>query len=160
MIIVYISMGGNLNNPLKVQQEAIQKLKDFFGKVECSHFYKTSPVSVIPQEDYVNSVCRFETDLSLAEVSKITHDIEKSLGKVPSGLKDAPRTIDLDILFYGNKSLSENGIEIPHPRWQNRLFVLVPLLDLTDTIIVDDRSFNIQNMIKSATTTGDRVCRL
>lgn len=69
------------------------------------------------------------------------------MGKVKK-LKDAPRLIDLDILFYGCEIYEKEGLFIPHTHWKERLFVLVPLLDLTEEVQVGDKTWNIKQMIE------------
>lgn len=132
---VYVGLGGNLGNTPLIFQEAITQLISHpkIFELRTSSLYQTSPISSIPQNDYINAVCTFQTTLHPCELLTILQNIEKSLGKVPKP-KDAPRLIDLDILFFGEEVHSAPNLIIPHPRWFERLFVLIPLLDLTDII--------------------------
>src|SRR5690606_9206171 len=99
--------------------------------LECSKFYITAAVSDIPQKDFLNAVCRFLTSLGPIEIFKELEKIEILLGKIPKD-KNAPRIIDLDLLFYGNKVFYDPilNLTIPHPRWKERSFVLEPLAEL------------------------------
>lgn len=133
--LVYISLGGNIGPSKKILQSALQQINeslDFFdGRV--SRFYRTTAVSLQPQKDYINAVCSFRTSCSPLEVLSQLQKIETNLGKVPKSKED-PRPIDLDILFFGDLALEYPQLKIPHPSWKERLFVLVPLLDLVDSI--------------------------
>lgn len=137
----YVGLGGNLGNAHHTILEALHLLKKNFSvrNLKASSFYKTSPVSVLPQNDYVNAVCKFETSLTPHALLKVLQDIEKRLGKEPKP-KCAPRLIDCDILFFGNQSVSTPELEIPHPRWRERLFVLIPLFELTKTVRLPERN--------------------
>lgn len=126
---VFLGIGSNLGPSKEVVGEALKKIAalNFVYTLEKSPTYQTSPVSNIPQNDYINLVCSLFTDckdphLFLKELQKI----EKELGKTHKP-KDAPRVIDIDILLYGDTCVSETELEIPHPRMLGRLFVLEPL---------------------------------
>ena len=82
------------------------------------------------QREYLNAVCRFETTLSPFELLDALEMIEKALGKRPKP-KEAPRVIDLDLIFYGDCQINSPKLTVPHPRWNQRLFVLAPLAELT-----------------------------
>src|SRR5205814_6337226 len=100
---------------------------------QVSKLYLTSPVSEIPQPHYTNAACVFQTSLSAHQLFPALQTIEQKHGKTPKA-KNAPRVIDIDLLFFGHESYQEEHLQIPHPRWRERLFVLVPLVDLTDHI--------------------------
>ena len=99
---VYVGLGGNMGDRLETIHLALQKISLLPQVYELwiSRFYYTTPVSSIPQESYVNAVCCFKTYLTLRELQAELQKIEKELGKKEKQ-KDAPRVIDLDILFYG-----------------------------------------------------------
>ncbi|MEZ5315360.1 MAG: 2-amino-4-hydroxy-6-hydroxymethyldihydropteridine diphosphokinase [Chlamydiales bacterium] len=131
----YIGMGGNFLDTPKAMQLAIQQLKsnkaifDFTSSL----FYRTTAVSIHPQPDYLNVVCRFSCDLALEELWKEMQKIEIQLGKKKKP-KNAPRLIDLDLLFFGEKLCYSDRLILPHPKWHQRLFVLAPLTDLTEIL--------------------------
>lgn len=106
-----------------------------------SSLYRTTPVSPLPQPDYINAVCCFVTSLSAESLFDFLQQLEKLLGKQAKH-RDAPRSIDLDLLFYGHHTYHSEHLIVPHPRWQERLFVLRPLADLTD-------DFDIENKLRS-----------
>lgn len=132
---VYLGLGGNIGNvgsTFKMILKRLVSTPEIF-ELKSSRFYETTPVSPIPQDPYVNAVCSFETTFLAKELLKVLQQIERDFGKVEK-LKDEPRPIDLDILLYGEEAIKEKDLEIPHPHWQERLFVLIPLSDLTDSI--------------------------
>jgi 2-amino-4-hydroxy-6-hydroxymethyldihydropteridine diphosphokinase len=132
---VYLSLGSNVGNSLKQIKTAFLEIANIshLYQLRTSRLYRTSPVSPIPQRDYINGVCRFQTTLSACDLFEELRKIEKKLGK-ENKAKEEPRSIDIDILFFGKEFIHENYLQIPHPRWKERLFVLIPLLDLTETI--------------------------
>jgi 2-amino-4-hydroxy-6-hydroxymethyldihydropteridine diphosphokinase len=135
---VYLSLGSNIGNRVFNLQQAIQKITAIPNTQEhaVSRFYETSPISNIPQNDYLNAACRFKTTMFPLELLQKIQTIEFLLGKTSSTIKNAPRKIDIDILFFGSKVYRNEQpfLEIPHPRWKERLFVIIPCLDLTQTI--------------------------
>lgn len=94
-----------------------------------SAIYETDPVSSIPQGRFLNGVAEIETKLSPIHLLKELNRIEKDLGRVRM-IKDGPREIDLDILYYGDKTVRGEDLNIPHPRIQEREFVLRGLREL------------------------------
>ncbi|HEV8051094.1 MAG TPA: 2-amino-4-hydroxy-6-hydroxymethyldihydropteridine diphosphokinase [Parachlamydiaceae bacterium] len=143
--VVYLGLGGNIGDSLSVLQHTLSLLTDLpdIQAVEASSFYVTTPVSDIPQADYLNAVCRFKTSLNIRQLLVLLQEIEKSQGKV-SKPTNAPRIIDIDILFFGTESHSAPDLEIPHPRWHERLFVVIPLLDLAKTIAIPANGHGVQ----------------
>ncbi len=134
MIDAYIALGGNLAGTLRTMQQIVERLKGVQGieELTSSKLYRTSPVSRIPQPDYINAVCRFQTSLGLENLWQTLQNLELEMGK-KSKSKESPRLIDIDLLFYGEQSCVFNDLILPHPRWSERLFVLTPLADVTDT---------------------------
>lgn len=134
---VYIGLGGNIGDTYAIIASALAQTQALEGvhELRSSSLYRTAPVSPWPQRYFVNGAATFLTSLSpyqlLAELKKV----ELSLGKVPKP-KDAPRTIDLDILFFGDIFLDTAELQLPHPRWHERLFVLEPLAELTELVPV------------------------
>lgn len=141
MIECYLGLGGNVGDTLALFSKALDAIaaSEHVQLLETSRFFRTTPVSDIPQDPYLNAACRLKTDLSPFELLEFLQKIEKKLDKIPKA-KNAPRPIDLDILFYGNVQLDHPLLQLPHPRWKERLFVLAPLADLIPT--VDLQKFN------------------
>lgn len=132
----YIGLGGNQRTTYPVMQQALLALANEEGidNVRTSRLYSTTPVSDLVQPRYLNAVAQVSTTLSLHQLWQLLRNLEKKMGKMPSTLKNAPRLIDLDLLFFGDTIFVSPKLTIPHPRWHLRLFVLAPLADLVDTI--------------------------
>lgn len=131
MTIAYIGMGSNVGDRQSFCRRAVGLLQAAEG-VEidaASDLYETSPIGP-PQRSYVNMVVRIRTDLNAHGLLDICKSIEAQLGREPAEIKWGPRVIDLDILLFGDEKISEPDLEVPHPRMTERLFVLVPLLQI------------------------------
>ena len=131
MVTCYIGIGSNLGNRQENIEKAIEELKKDKGIrfKRSSSIYETEPVSDIPQGKYLNGVLEIDTDLEPRHLLKELNRIEKRLGR-EKATKNAPRTIDLDILYYGDKKVSCRDLTIPHPHIQEREFVLKGLREL------------------------------
>lgn len=131
MITCYIGIGSNLGDRREYIDKAI-KLLDKNNGIEVrrvSSIYETEPVGGPPQGKFLNGVVEIDTELKPGELLKALADAERMLGRKRS-VKNAPRTIDLDILFYGNEKIKEKNLVIPHPRIHGREFVLRGLREL------------------------------
>ncbi|NWF53516.1 MAG: 2-amino-4-hydroxy-6-hydroxymethyldihydropteridine diphosphokinase [Syntrophaceae bacterium] len=130
-MLAYIGIGSNLGNKRGNIHRAVKALGADPGnrRVRCSPLYATEPVGKKDQDWFVNGVISLETSLSPRELLELLLGIEKKMGRV-RGEKWGPRTIDLDILFYEDQILKEPDLQVPHPRLQERKFVLLPLRDL------------------------------
>lgn len=131
MITCYIGIGSNLGDREKYIERAVCELKKNkqikFRRL--SSIYETEPVSDIPQGKFLNGVLKVETTLRPLELLMALNDIEKRLGRIRSE-KNAPRTMDLDILYYGDQKIDEKDLIVPHPRIKEREFVLKGLREL------------------------------
>lgn len=132
---VYLGLGGNIGDSVALLNSALTQIQALPGAyhLQCSSFYSTKPVSDLPQRKYVNAVCCFETELSPWQLLAALQKIESGLGKRAKP-KNAPRPIDLDILLFGKQFCDSAELQIPHPAWQARLFVLIPLAELREWI--------------------------
>jgi 2-amino-4-hydroxy-6-hydroxymethyldihydropteridine diphosphokinase len=126
----FVALGSNLGDRLANLQEAVDRLGKVAGirVVRTSRVYETDPVGP-PQPDYLNAVVMVETLLSARELLEACLGVEQAMGRERSE-RWAPRTIDLDVLSYGQEEIDEPGLVVPHPRMHERGFVLVPLLEL------------------------------
>lgn len=131
MVTCYIGIGSNLGDRRSYIDAAIEELKK--NKAikfrRSSSIYETEPVSDVPQVKYLNGVLEIETALAPKALLKELNRIEGALGRVRT-VRNAPREIDLDILYYGKKTVAEDGLIIPHPRIAEREFVLKGLKEL------------------------------
>jgi 2-amino-4-hydroxy-6-hydroxymethyldihydropteridine diphosphokinase len=132
-IVVYIALGGNFPETRNLFERTLEELKRLGTEIKISPIYQTKPVSSIPQSDFLNACVKFKTKLGLLPLFQSLEEIEVHLGKVKKS-KEAPRPIDLDLLFYGEEEYSDKNLQVPHPRFREREFVLKPLYDLADQI--------------------------
>lgn len=132
-MLCYIAVGSNLGNRNKNITDAIQALKKTPGinVKKVSTMYETGPVGGPPQGMYLNGVIEIETDLTPRQLLYNIHDIEDKLGRSRT-VRNGPRTIDLDILLYGDKKMDEPDLKIPHPRMNSREFVIRPLKEIME----------------------------
>jgi 2-amino-4-hydroxy-6-hydroxymethyldihydropteridine diphosphokinase len=137
MATVYIGIGSNLGNRQSNCEESVRRIRELKDvKVTAvSSFYETSPVGGPPQPMYINGVICLETETCPAELLAELKNIEKIMGRSFTGLRDLPRTIDLDILIYENSVIKTKELEVPHPRMHERYFVLKGLAEVAPDII-------------------------
>lgn len=152
---VYIGMGGNIGDTVPILNQSLHEIKALEGVTDlrCSHYYRTSPVGPDEQDDYVNAVCTFQTTYTPWELHRQLRVIEKKLGKFPKP-KDHPRVIDLDLLLHGMEIVNDQDLEVPHPKWDERLFVLIPMKELVQELTYCDldgsvHTINLEEVIKN-----------
>ncbi len=140
--LVYLGLGSNIGDSVDTIKKAIRAISDIphAQLLKTSRHFLTTPVSDIPQADYINAVCKLQTPLPAEGLLHELQKIEIALGKRQKA-KNAPREIDIDILFFGTARCETTQLQIPHPRWKERLFVLMPLWDVTEEITcpMDDK---------------------
>ncbi|MGE5174624.1 MAG: 2-amino-4-hydroxy-6-hydroxymethyldihydropteridine diphosphokinase [Betaproteobacteria bacterium] len=127
--IAYIALGSNMGDKVATCRKAIDLLSRAGRVTRASSFYCTEPVGYANQEDYVNAVVELETGLSPLALLAACHVIEDELGRSRL-IRWGPRTIDLDILLYGDQVINNPELTIPHPLMAARRFVLVPLCEI------------------------------
>ncbi|MGB0851211.1 MAG: 2-amino-4-hydroxy-6-hydroxymethyldihydropteridine diphosphokinase [Bacteroidia bacterium] len=125
-----ISLGSNLGNRYAYIRQAITHInRELEGICQVAHFYETPPWGDENQATFINTAASIETSISLEQCLTVLQNIEKRMGRVKTK-KWGPRSIDLDILFYGNETIKLNHLEVPHKHLHERSFVLVPLCDI------------------------------
>jgi 2-amino-4-hydroxy-6-hydroxymethyldihydropteridine diphosphokinase len=131
-VVAYIGIGSNLADPVAQVRGAIIELAGLpeTSLIASSALYQTAPVGPADQPDFVNAVVGLETRLGPRALLEALQGIERGHGRIRDGARWGPRTLDLDILLYGDLSLDEPGLQIPHPEMGRRAFVLVPLADV------------------------------
>jgi 2-amino-4-hydroxy-6-hydroxymethyldihydropteridine diphosphokinase len=139
-VTVYLGLGSNLGNRAANLRMAQRLLAPLCRIEAVSSLYETEPVGGVGppsseakgQPPYYNAACRAVTGLAPGALLRHLKNVEHELGRRPSdeGPRWAPRPIDLDILFFGDEVIEEEGLIVPHPRLAERAFVLVPLADL------------------------------
>ncbi len=130
-MLAYIGLGSNLDNPKAQLVSAINALSECndIDVMTISSFYESKPLLDIPGPNYINAACKIETKLSALDLLEVCQQIEDNQLRVRE-VKWESRTIDLDILLYGEQIISNDRLNIPHPEMTNRAFVLVPLLEI------------------------------
>jgi len=130
-LLAYIGLGSNLKGPKKQIEKALKALSEAkeITLLSVSSFYQSKPLLDMPGRNYLNVVCKIETDLSTLDLLNFCQEIEGNQHRV-RGVKWASRTIDLDILLYGDQILATKRLTIPHPEMINRAFVLLPLFEI------------------------------
>jgi 2-amino-4-hydroxy-6-hydroxymethyldihydropteridine diphosphokinase len=130
----YLGLGSNLGEREENLRQALALLSAKANLEKISSIYETEPVGYEEQPLFLNLVCRIATDVLPAELLHLAKDIETKMGRVPS-FPNAPRTIDIDVLFYEDRIMSTQDLTIPHPRLQGRAFVLMPLAEIAPDLI-------------------------
>lgn len=135
----FLGLGSNIDDRLDRLQEAVDAL-DQHPKIRVdavSSVYETEPVGGPEQGPYLNLVVRAATLLSPRALLRVTQDVEQRLGRVRTQ-RWGPRTIDVDILLYGNRTVRRRELAIPHPRLTQRPFALVPLMEVAPRMTLPD----------------------
>ena len=133
---VYVGLGANLGDPRQVLAAAyadLQRLPATHGH-RCSPWFRTAPVDS-SGPDYVNAVATFTTSLAPHDLLRALQRIEDAYGR-ERPYRNAPRTLDLDLLIYGQHVLDSDTLTVPHPRLHLRAFVLRPLAALSEDLVV------------------------
>jgi 2-amino-4-hydroxy-6-hydroxymethyldihydropteridine diphosphokinase len=127
---VYLGLGSNLGHREATLDEALRLLDERgLGVRRVSSLYLTEPVGGPPQDWFVNAVAAGVTSLGAAELLEACLGVERALGRVRQA-RNGPRTLDLDLLLYGEATIERPGLVVPHPRLHERRFVLVPLAEI------------------------------
>ena len=137
----YIGVGSNLADPVAQVRAGIAALARLARtQVEaCSSFYRTAPVGLREQPDFINAVCRVHTVQAPLELMQNLLEIEQAHGRVRQGDKGGPRTLDLDLLLYGDQAIQTMALSVPHPRLHERAFVLYPLHEIEPDLVIPGR---------------------
>lgn len=126
---IYLGLGSNLGDREARLREALERLADPIRVMAISGVYETEPVGFTDQPSFLNAVARVETPLEPAALLDACAAVESAMGR-ERRFPDAPRTIDIDLLLYGDTVMEGPGLTLPHPRMLDRAFVLAPLAEL------------------------------
>ncbi|TVR00565.1 MAG: 2-amino-4-hydroxy-6-hydroxymethyldihydropteridine diphosphokinase [Spirochaetaceae bacterium] len=134
--VVFLGLGSNQEHRDAVLDSAILRLSSILDGIRVSSFYQSDPLYVTEQPSFLNAVVAGCTTLSPRALLSAVNDIERSHGRDrrverPKG----PRTLDIDILLYGDRRISESDLQIPHPGMMERRFVLEPLLEIAPDLV-------------------------
>lgn len=141
MTRAYVGLGSNLGD----REGMVRRALDLLGRepgvevVAVSSLRETDPVGLVDQPRFLNGAAAVETDLPPQVLLDRLLAVERALGRRREGPRGGPRTIDLDLLVYGDLELDEPGIAVPHPRLHERRFALEPLLELDPDLVVPGR---------------------
>lgn len=133
MTRVFLGLGSNQGDREAHLAHAVARLAGATRLTGLSSVYETDPVGFADQPPFLNMVVRLETDREPDDLLRLTRAIEAERGRVRR-FRDAPRTLDVDILLFGERRLDSDDLTVPHPRMHGRAFVLVPLLELEPTL--------------------------
>lgn len=133
-VTIYLALGSNLGDRVGNLKSAVERLSQKVNMKKVSSVYETEPVYYKEQPLYLNAVLSAVTELEPSELLHFVKGIESDLGRQPS-FRNAPRLIDVDILFYGSKVVQTEELTIPHPRIAERAFVLVPLAEIAPKLV-------------------------
>lgn len=134
MAAVYLGLGSNMGKRQDNLDRALEYLSQRLRVEKVSSVYDTEPVGNVEQPRFLNLVCQVSTTLAPMGLLMLVKGIESKLGRVP-GERNAPRPIDIDILFYGDQVIETTQLVIPHPKLTERAFVLIPLADIAPDLV-------------------------
>ncbi len=133
---IFIGLGANLSDPVEQLRLALEAIKLIPSTelIQCSSFYQTEPMGPKDQDDYINAVAEVRSGLSPLELLDNIQTIENKQGRVRKKERWGPRTLDLDILLFGDTLLNSPRLTIPHYGIKHRSFVLIPLAEIAPNI--------------------------
>ncbi len=151
-VTVYLGLGSNMGNRQANLDKSIDLLSQRLKVEQVSSIYDTEPVGNTDQPRFLNTVCRVYTSLAPQELLTLVKGIELKLGRAP-GTSNAPRPIDIDILFYGDQVIKSKELVIPHPRLTERAFVLVPLVEIAPDLVHPVNGKAVRELLEDITET-------
>jgi len=152
-VTVYIGLGSNLENPIQQVKTALIALNKIPKTTLTNHssLYQTKPMGPKKQSDYINSVAELSTELSALILLEQLQRIENCQGRVRKSEQWGPRTLDLDLLLFANQVISSPRLTVPHYGMKERLFVLLPLIEIAPTLKLPDNSL-LSHLVKNLAT--------
>jgi len=150
--IAFVALGSNLGAREAHLEHALAALRatDGVREVRVSSRYETAPVGPGVQGPYLNAVARLVTSLAPRALLERLLAIEAERGRERGSERNAPRTLDLDLLLYGDREIDEPGLEVPHPRMCERAFVLEPLCELAPELVPPGQPYCVEALARRA----------
>ncbi|HET8555686.1 MAG TPA: 2-amino-4-hydroxy-6-hydroxymethyldihydropteridine diphosphokinase [Gaiellaceae bacterium] len=141
MTRAYVGLGANLGDRARTLREAVAALgaEEGLEVLAVSTLRETEPVGVVEQPPFLNGAAALDTTLEAPELLERLLAVEQRFGRVRVPGEHGPRTLDLDLLLYGDEQIDEPGLAVPHPRLHERRFVLEPLVELDPGLVVPAR---------------------
>ena len=158
MITAYIAVGSNLADPVNQAQQAIEALKALPDSefIKASALYSSTPMGPQNQPDYINAVVAIHTRLTPIALLNCTQTIEQEQGRVRKDERWGPRTLDLDIILYGNEVINSERLIVPHYGMKEREFVLYPLAEIAPSLQLPDGT-EVSELLKQVDRNGLRI---
>jgi 2-amino-4-hydroxy-6-hydroxymethyldihydropteridine diphosphokinase len=157
---VYLSLGSNLGDRMGNLREAMRRLAELGTVLACSSFYETEPVDVTEEQPwYMNCVVAMATQLAAGDFLKGMLAIEQAMGRQRTHAK-SPRTIDIDIVLFGDLRIEDTELTIPHPGMRQRRFVLEPLAEVAPGVVDPVSGKTAREMLAELAADGGAVRRV
>ena len=158
MTICYIAIGSNLSDPVSQAKVAIEALKTLPKSelLACSSLYSSTPMGPQDQPDYINAVAKVSTELTPLELLDCTQAIELERGRVRKDERWGPRTLDLDIILYGNEVIDSERLVVPHYGMKEREFVLYPIAEIAPNLTLPCGT-RLEDLLKVVEQNGLRI---
>lgn len=154
MITAYLLTGSNLGDRNEFLEKALEKIKAKAGQVlAVSSIFESAPWGKTDQPSFLNQAIKLSTALSPIDLLRVLLNIEKELGRIRAE-KYGPRLIDIDILLYGDLSLHEDQLQLPHPQLPNRRFALLPLLELSPELVHPESGIPFKVLLNNCPDAG------
>jgi 2-amino-4-hydroxy-6-hydroxymethyldihydropteridine diphosphokinase len=132
----FVGLGSNVGDRRATLERALELLRERVDVRAVSSVRETEPWGVVDQPMFLNAAAEIETELTPRDLLDVLLEVERRLGRTREGPRYGPRTIDLDLLLYGDDVVDEPGLAVPHARLHERTFVLEPLAELDPTLVV------------------------
>jgi 2-amino-4-hydroxy-6-hydroxymethyldihydropteridine diphosphokinase len=157
----YVGIGSNLDSPVEQVLQAVAALKALPDTIitNSSSLYRSAPMGPSDQPDFINAVAAMLTRLSPHELLAKMRTIEDDQGRIREGEHWGPRTLDLDLLVFGDREIADSELLVPHPGIRERNFVLLPLYELAPHLIVPGLG-PVYLMAGSISKSGDQIERI
>jgi 2-amino-4-hydroxy-6-hydroxymethyldihydropteridine diphosphokinase len=154
IVTACVALGSNLDDPCVQVERGLAALAALSQTrlLVRSRLYRTPPWGMLDQPDFINAAARLETTLAPRELLDALLAIEARAGRV-RGARNGPRTLDLDLLLYGDRVIDESNLVVPHPRLHERAFVLLPLADVASDLEVPGQG-RVRDLVAQVDTTG------